>query len=183
MTSAQEKQIECLSHRMSKAETSAFANRMACDGHFRALVFKNFTQKNAKQAANLLWCSRSLPLEVLASNPNFCYQILAFFHKFPDNQSILRDGTALLQSIDITENLHGQVFEMAFGFLQNRNVSIAVKVFSMSVAYRIAQLYPELLPELSIQIQENVRLEGSRSPAIFSRGTRILTKINRRSHK
>ena len=126
---------------------------------------------------------RSLKRQELSIVPNLCHKILCLIEEFPAEEGILRDGTALLQEIQIPEDLQSKVFDTCFGFLQNSSSSIASKAFSMTVCYRIAESFPELLKELVLQIQENIFLQGSTSPGIYTRGNAVLKKINQRLRK
>jgi hypothetical protein len=183
MTSHQKRLIDRHRGRISKAHSIEFANEMSKDERFAVLAFEKLITGNSKESANIIWSCRSLSQAELSQFPEFCSQILNLFTKYPDSSGIMRDGAALLQDIYIPEKLHAEVFNICLSFLQNHSRNIAEKVFSMTICYRIALLYPELLKELSLQIQENLLLQGDISPGIFSRGNAVLAKINQRLHK
>jgi hypothetical protein len=49
------------------------------------------------------------------------------------HDAVKRNTVRLLQYIDIPIKYHGQVANMCFGFLQQKDIPVAVKVFSMTV--------------------------------------------------
>lgn len=103
--------------------------------------------------------------------------------KHPDSDMISRNFLGLLQEINIPNFLEDQIYERSFKLLTQVSQPIAVKAFSMSVCFKIAQKYPELLHELRMVIEDIVMLYGQESGALLSRGRQILKKINRRLHK
>lgn len=183
MTSKQQKILSSLNRRISKFESAELAKEIYADNAFASIIFEKLESGNSKEALNILWSFRSLKRHQLSIIPNLCHKILYLIEKFPKEEGILRDGTAMLQEIPIPEDLQSKVFDICFGFLQNNSSSIASKAFSMAVCYRIAESFPELLKELALQIQENVFLQGSTSPGIYTRGNAVLKKINQRLHK
>lgn len=183
MTFHQQKLVNSLIRRISKFESAELANEIYTDETFASIIFEKLESGNAKVASNILWSFRSLKLQELSIIPNLSLKILNLIEKFPQEEGILRDGTALLQEIHIPEDLQSKVFDICFGFLQNNSSSIASKAFSMTVCYRKAESFPELLKELALQIQENVFLQGSTSPGIYTRGNAVLKKINQRLRK
>jgi len=88
-----------------------------------------------------------------------------------------------LQNANIPLAVEGKVYDVCFGFLQDTSQTIAVKAFSMTVCFNLAEKHPELLKELEPQIQDILLLQGDSSPAIYSRGNAILKKINQRLRK
>jgi hypothetical protein len=183
MTSNQKRILNSLNRRISKFESTELAKEIYADEAFASSIFKQLESGNAKVASNILWSFRSLKRQELPIVHNLCHKILCLIEEFPEEEGILRDGTALLQEIQIPEDLQSKVFDMCFGFLQNSSSSIASKAFSMTVCYRIAESFPELLKELALQIQENIFLQGSTSPGIYIRGNAVLKKINQRLRK
>ena len=103
--------------------------------------------------------------------------------KHPDSDMISRNFLGLLQEIKIPNFLEDRIYERSFKLLTQVSQPIAVKAFSMSICFKIAQKYPELLHELRMVIEDIVMLYGQESGALLSRGRQILKKINRRLHK
>lgn len=183
MTSSLKKRIESLRKRMTKEESVIFSFEIVCDTQTAAAAIDKLQNGNPKEVFNVLWALRNLQDTELQAFPNLTEIILGLFQKFPKDEAILRDGVGLLQVVDVSEDFQGEVFDICFGFLQDSSKSIAIKAFSMTVCYNLAQKHPELLKELQIQIKDILLVQGDLSPAIFSRGNVILQNINRRLRK
>lgn len=183
MDSNQKKLIDFLGKRMTKEESIGFSFEIVLNKQIASAALCKLMNGNSKEVFNVLWAFRNLQDSELKSFPDLPDIILSLFEKFPNDEGILRDGLGLLQNISIPENLQSEVFNVCFGFLQNSSKPIAVKVFSMTVCYNLAELHPDLLKELEIQIKDILIIQGELSPAIFSRGNAILAKINRHLRK
>lgn len=72
------------------------------------------------------------------------------------HDAVKRNTVRMLQFISIPRSLQGQVAEICFEFFQNAREPVAVRVFSMSVLARIAQVQPELKNELKLMIEDQL---------------------------
>lgn len=183
MTSNQKQRIDSLGKRMTKEQSIDFAFEIALDKNIATVALYKLFHGSAKEVFNVLWALRNLQESELKTFANMPEIILELFAKFPKDESILRDGLGILENITIPESLQGQLFEVCFGFLQDNSKPIAIKAFSMTVCFNIAESHPELLKELELQIKDILLIQGDLSPAIFSRGNAILQKINQRLRK
>ncbi len=91
--------------------------------------------------------------------------------------AVRRNITRVLQLVDIPEIHQGKLVNICFDVLLNPKAANAVRVFSMSILYNITLQQPELRDELRIVI-EDMLPHGT--PAIKSRGKRILKAMNKR---
>lgn len=91
-----------------------------------------------------------------------------------DEDAIKRNTLRILQLVEIPEPLWGEVLEKCFEFLESNNEAIAIRVFSMTVAYNISQNIPEIKPELKAII-EDIIMYGS--AGLKSRGNKILALL------
>ena len=64
--------------------------------------------------------------------------------------AVRRNVARMLQFVDIPKRLHGRVFEACYSLVDDADQPVAVKVFALTVAARIAQNEPELLDELRL---------------------------------
>ncbi|MBS1735978.1 MAG: hypothetical protein JSS98_05150 [Bacteroidetes bacterium] len=87
------------------------------------------------------------------------------------HNAIKRNGVRLLQDVVIPEKFEGEIIEMCFSFLKSPYEAVAIKAFSMSVIFNLAQKYPELKRELKIAIEDQI---SHQSAAFKSRGNKIL---------
>jgi len=170
--------IPNLNHRISKEESILIAQAFL-DSQIIAKLIINKLQKGSEiERYSIMWSLRNLPLKDQNTISNFPILILETIHCFPKSNSIKRSGLAILQDINIPHEIMGELYTTCFNFLTNSSEAIVTKVFSMSICFRIAKIYPELLNELRLIIEENLVLFGRNSPGIFSRGNKILTQIS-----
>lgn len=96
--------------------------------------------------------------------------------KAPKHDAQIRNTVRALEVLDpLPEEYEGEIYEQCFEYLLDPKYPIAIKVFSMTVCSRIAQKYPELIPEL-IQVIEDQMETGS--AGYRSRGKKELIKLN-----
>ena len=62
--------------------------------------------------------------------------------------AVRRNVARLLQFVDIPKRYAGRIFEACYSLLDDPNEPVAVRVFSLTVAAKIAKDSPELLEEL-----------------------------------
>ncbi len=170
--------IPNLNHRISKEESVLLAQAFL-DSHLVAKLIINKLQKGSElERYSILWSLRNLPINDQNTISNFPTLILETILCYPQNNSIKRCGLAILQDINIPQEMMGELYTTCFNFLNNSSEAIVTKVFSMSICFRIAKIYPELLNELRLLIEENLVLFGRNSPGIYSRGNKILGQIS-----
>ena len=82
-----------------------------------------------------------------------------------------------LQFIEVPDKYQAHIYDRCLMILHQENETIAIKAFSMLVAFNICKT----LPELKLELEEAIRLnlELSTSPGIQSRGKKILKKLSR----
>jgi hypothetical protein len=111
------------------------------------------------------------------------YPILAkpYYKKFIDQLSdskahpaARRNIVRLLQFVEIPKNLHGKLMDLSFQFISNPEEAIAVKAFSLSILSKLAEIYPEILPEIKTVIEARWEFE---KPAFRSRAMKILKQV------
>ena len=64
--------------------------------------------------------------------------------------AVRRNVARLLQFVDIPRRYQGRIFDACYNLLADPNETVAVRVFSMTVAARIAKNEPELMEELQM---------------------------------
>ena len=64
--------------------------------------------------------------------------------------AVRRNVARLLQFVEIPKRYQGRIFDACYNLLADPNETVAVRVFSMTVAARIAKNEPELMEELRI---------------------------------
>ena len=75
----------------------------------------------------------------------------------PDlHNAIKRNTIRLLQYVDLPEKFQGQVMDICFVYVASPTEAVAIKAFSLTVLSNLAVLYPEILPEIKLLIEEQL---------------------------
>ena len=90
------------------------------------------------------------------------------------HDAVIRNSARILQEIEIPTATHGKVMDVCFELIQNRNIAVAIRTFSLTILDNLSKLYPEIRNELGIIIEESMDFER---PAFRARGKKILAKI------
>ena len=99
--------------------------------------------------------------------------------RHPDiHDAIKRNIVRILHNVKIPEEHYGEVADICFTYLEDPNVAVAIRAFSMTVLWNICQEVPELMPELRATIED---LLDYSSAGFKSRGKKILKMIGERS--
>lgn len=86
--------------------------------------------------------------------------------------AVKRNGIRLLQHVAIPPAYQGAIMDLCFQYICDPREAAAVKAFSLTVLENLSKLYPEILPEIKLVIQERWDTE---TPAFRSRAKRILS--------
>jgi len=102
-------------------------------------------------------------------------RILDHLELFTDDGA-KREVLRMLSRSSIPENKTGHVITLCFDWLTSAKESVAVKMFSMEILYRISQEEPGIKKELTDSIEMRMPEE---SPGFRSHGKKILKKLYR----
>ena len=69
--------------------------------------------------------------------------------------AVRRNVARLLQYVDIPKRLRGRAFDACYNLVDDADQPVAVRVFAMTVAARIAKNEPELLGELRLIVDKH----------------------------
>jgi len=87
--------------------------------------------------------------------------------------SVFRHIVRSFQYIEIPEDYHGRMIDIAFCFVMDRKEAIAIRAYAITILENFVRLYPELKDEL-IQV---LKLEMDYTTAAFkSRARKIIAK-------
>lgn len=100
---------------------------------------------------------------------------LMLFCRKPVHPAVKRNVTAIMQQITLPVSLRGMAATLCFDFLEDPEIPVAVKVFSMQVLYNITLQEPALRNELELLINEQMELS---KPAFRSRGLKVLKQLS-----
>ena len=87
--------------------------------------------------------------------------------------AVKRNTLRLLQEIAIPKKFHGKLMDACFRYIASPTEAIAVKAFSMRVLENLCTVYPEIIPEIQLVIDENYDRE---TPAFKARARMFLKK-------
>ena len=85
--------------------------------------------------------------------------------------AVIRNSLRVLEITGIPEALHGNVLHTCFRLVEQPGTPAAIKAFSLTILCNLSRMYPDILPELKLIIQEQWHRE---TPAFKSRGKKIL---------
>ena len=91
------------------------------------------------------------------------------------HDSIKRNSVRLLQHVDIPKKYQGDVMNICFEYLQNPTEAVAIKAFSLTVLSNLAKLYPEIIPEIKLLIEDQL---PHQTPAFKGRAKVILKQFD-----
>ena len=83
-------------------------------------------------------------------------ELIKNLHKPGIHDAIKRNTIRILQEIEIPERHQGEVMNICFEYVQSPTEAVAVKAFSLTVLGNLAKLYPEILPEIKLLIEEQL---------------------------
>jgi hypothetical protein len=94
----------------------------------------------------------------------------------PLHDAVIRNTVRIFQDIEIPEPLMGEIADKCFNYLNSPQYAIAIRVFSMTVLYKISLAFPELQNELKMVIEEYLPFG---SAGFKSRGKKILKNLEK----
>jgi hypothetical protein len=131
------------------------------------LFFKGEYRITQRTAWPLSYCVRGYPALI---GPYF-KPLLDNLSRKDIHVAVIRNTVRLLQDVDIPKKYHGRVMSTCFEFIQLPETPIAVKAFSLTILANLSALYPEILGELRLIIEEQWE---HATPAFRSRAKKIL---------
>lgn len=88
--------------------------------------------------------------------------------------SVRRNGVRLLQYVDIPKRYHGQVMDICFRYIASPTEAVAIKAFSITVLQKLAKLYPGIINEIKLIIDERWHYETA---AFKTRAKKLLKEF------
>ena len=89
--------------------------------------------------------------------------------------AVKRNSIRLLKEIDIPLKYQGAIMNICFKYLETPGETLAVKVFSMTVLGDLAMLYPAIIPELKLLIEDQL---PNQTAGFKSRANKVLKLIS-----
>jgi len=160
----------------SKANTLQIVGYIGNDlvkfDHLFSLLIKNEEIISQRAAHSVDHCLRRDPSLILP----YLDRLVANLTVPNQHNSIVRTSLRAMGTIPIPEHLQGELLDLCFQFILNEKYAIAIRAFSITVAYNIAKSYPELLTELKYIIEN---FPDHESAALRSRSKKTLLLIKK----
>jgi hypothetical protein len=87
------------------------------------------------------------------------------------HHSVKRNGIRLLQHTDIPVKYQGDVMDICFSCVQSPAEPVSTKAFALTVLGNLARLYPEIVPEIKLLIEEQL---PHQTPSFIARAKAFL---------
>ncbi|MEJ7739002.1 MAG: hypothetical protein WKF97_16375 [Chitinophagaceae bacterium] len=98
-------------------------------------------------------------------------KLIRNLHKPSIHPAVKRNTIRLMQDLKIPEKYHGELMDICFTYIASTDEAVAVKAFALTVLQNLAKLYPDILPEIKLVIEDRWDHE---TPAFKSRAKKIL---------
>lgn len=102
-------------------------------------------------------------------------ELLSNVHRPGIHDSIKRNTMRLLQWVHIPPEYEGAVLDLCFQYLSSPREAVAIKAFSLTVLEKFAALYPDIIPEVKLLIEDQLPRQTA---AFRSRAKKFLSKFN-----
>ncbi len=142
--------------------------------------FKELTQcflsneyRLAQRAAwSVSWAARKKPELVKP----YIKDLVAQLSRTDVHNAVIRNSVRVLEEINIPEELHGDVMNVCFAFIEKPSTPVAIKAFSLTTLFNLSKFYPEVENELKLIIENNWDNETA---AFKSKGKKILQLLQK----
>lgn len=166
-----------LEKRLSRQETEEFISFIGDDAKKMKILMDFFLNKDWHWRYNQ---RAAWPVGIIGCRyPDLIYpyidEMIAIMDD-PSHDAVLRNIVRVFEEIDLPPEAQGTVYEKCFHFILHTDYPIAVRCFSLTVLFNIAQVHEALIPELKSAI-EMMLPHGS--SGFKSRGKKILNKIEK----
>src|SRR3954454_544962 len=141
--------------------------------YFQELIncFLTNEYRLAQRAAwSVSWAARKKP-ELIK---RYIKDLVAQLSRTDVHDAVIRNSVRVLEEIEIPEELHGNVMNACFAFIEKPSTPVAIKAFSLTTLFNLSKFYPEIKNELKLIIENNWNNETA---AFKSRGKKILKAL------
>jgi hypothetical protein len=134
----------------SKAQATKIADHVGADSHRFAELMKQLLGPVYRLSQRAAWpVSYCIEWHPELVKPYFNV-LIKQLESDDAHVAVRRNVARLLQFVDIPKRYQGRVFDACYNLLANPAEPVAVRVFSMTVAAKLAENEPELLGELRL---------------------------------
>lgn len=87
--------------------------------------------------------------------------LLQKMHEPKVHNAVKRNGLRLLQYVDLPEEFSGEIMDMCFQYVSTPDEPVAHKAFSLAILQNLAKIYPEIIHEVKIIIEDRLPYESA----------------------
>lgn len=91
------------------------------------------------------------------------------------HDAVKRNALRLLQHIDIPEKHSGEIMNLCFQYIESMEEPVAIKAFSLTILQNLSAVYPEIIPEVKLIIEDRLPYETA---AFKSRAKKFMKGVN-----
>ncbi len=106
--------------------------------------------------------------------------LVSNFKDTTKHDAIRRNIARVYQFLAIPESIESELFDLSLANILNNNEAIAIRAFSMTIAERIAKMYPELISELIIAVESTIE---NGSTGLKNRAVHTIKRLAKRLNK
>lgn len=149
----------------------------ACNSpaNFRELM-QCFLSPEYRVAQRAAWSVSWAALQQPEMIRPYIKDLVACLKRTGHHPALIRNSVRVLEQVDIPKKFHGEVMNACFGFIETPATPAAIKAFSLTILFRLSDIYPEIRQELKLIIENNWETE---SPAFKSRARKILSALGK----
>ncbi|MCU0325119.1 MAG: hypothetical protein MUF45_07670 [Spirosomaceae bacterium] len=163
----------------SKVQTQRIADYIGADKNRFAELIELFLNGEYRITQRAAW----VVSEVVSKYPFLVEPHLAgILKKLREpgiHDAVKRNVVRIFEDIEILDEYLEDITDLCFNFLTNPAEAIAIKAFSMTVLSRIVKKIPELKNELIFTIEDLMIKHQDQSPAIISRGKKVIKQLKK----
>jgi len=90
------------------------------------------------------------------------------------HDAVKRNSVRLLQHADIPIKYRGEVMNICFAYVESPTEAVATKAFALTVLGRLANWYPDIIPEIKLLIEDQL---PHQTPAFKARAKQLMKQF------
>ena len=144
-----------LKDKIHKKEQALIITSYACasDKNFEELMncFLSNEYRLAQRAAwSVSWAAQKYPDLITP----YIKDLIAQLPRKDVHNAVIRNSVRILQKINVPEDIHGELINSCFSFIESNETPVAIKAFSLTTLFNLLKIYPDIGNELKLLIDE-----------------------------
>ena len=101
-------------------------------------------------------------------------QLISNLSRAGIHAAVKRNTLRILQAVPLPEKYQGEIMTACFRYIESPDEPVAIKAFALTILGNLSKLYPEIIPELMILVEEQSAIETA---AFKSRAKKLRTQL------